>query len=149
MPMTIEPIGEVRCQIKQPIRQGWGNVVSELVLKPEFAETTEGLEGFSHIIVLFWMHKVYPHPSPWGKIHPRGRQDLPLVGLFATRSPIRPNPIGMATVKLLERQGNILKVIGLDAIDGTPILDIKPYLPENDYVATAKFPDWVRWGEGK
>jgi tRNA-Thr(GGU) m(6)t(6)A37 methyltransferase TsaA len=125
------------------MRQGWGNVVSELVLKPDFAEAIEGLEQFSHIMVLFWMHKAYPQPSPWGKIHPRGRQDLPLVGLFATRSPIRPNPIGITTVKLLERQENILKVIGLDAIDGTPILDIKPYIPEYDSMAMAEFPHWV------
>jgi tRNA-Thr(GGU) m(6)t(6)A37 methyltransferase TsaA len=143
MTITIEPIGEVKCRVKEPMRQGWGDVVSELVLKPEFAEAIEGLEQFSYIIVLFWMHKAYPCSSPWGKIHPRGRQDLPLVGLFATRSPIRPNPIGIATVKLLEYRGNILKVTGLDAIDGTPILDIKPYLPECDSLATAKFPDWV------
>ena len=72
-----------------------------------------------------------------------GKQELPLVGLFATRSPNRPNPVGIATVRLLERQGNILKVEGLDAIDGTPIIDIKPYIPGYDSATDAKVPPWI------
>ena len=70
------------------------------------------------------------------------RPDLPLVGLFSTRSPVRPNPLGLAVVRLVERRGNVLKVIGLDAIDGTPVLDIKGYLP-GDAVAGARYPEWV------
>ena len=77
------------------------------------------------------------------KVHPRRKQSLPLVGVFATRSPARPNPIGMATVKLLECHDNVLKVIGLDAVDGTPVLDIKPYIPGYDSPNEAKTPDWI------
>ena len=77
------------------------------------------------------------------KVHPRGQQELPLVGRFATRSPTRPNPIGKTTVKLLERRGNILKVTGLDAIDGTPVIDIKPYIPGYDSVLDTRVPPWV------
>ena len=141
MPITLEPIGEVRNKISQPMRQGWGEVVSELVLKPELEEALEGLEQFSHIIVVFWMHKApLYHPT---KIHLQGRQDLPLVGLFATRSPHRPNPVGVSVVELLERHRNILKVKGLDALNGTPVIDIKPYLP-GDKVGEARTPKWVR-----
>ena len=72
------------------------------------------------------------------------REDLPLVGLFATRSPRRPNPIGVTTVRLLERRGNVLRVLGLDALDGTPVLDIKPYLPYGDCIQDTHVPEWVR-----
>jgi tRNA-Thr(GGU) m(6)t(6)A37 methyltransferase TsaA len=77
------------------------------------------------------------------KIHPRGRQELPLLGLFATRTPNRPNPVGKAMVRLLQRRGNILRVEGLDAIDGTPVIDIKPYIPGYDSVTNAKVPPWI------
>ncbi len=105
-------------------------------------EALDGLEGFSHIIVLYWMHQITTTQLTL-KIHPQGRQELPLVGLFATRSPYRPNPIGKTTVRLLERRGNLLRVEGLDATDGTPVIDIKPYLPEYDSVTNAKVPPWV------
>jgi len=74
------------------------------------------------------------------KVLPRGKQNLPLVGVLASRSAAHPNPIGVATVKLLERRDNVLKVIGLDAIDGTPILDIKPYIPDSP--AEVHTPSW-------
>jgi len=88
------------------------------------------------------MDKVVTNQLPT-KVHPRGNKKLPLVGLFATRSPNRPNSIGKATVRLIKREGNVLKVRGLDAIDGTPVIDIKPYLPRYDSVARAKVPWWV------
>ena len=90
--------------------------------------------------MLFWMHKnVGPIPT---KVHPQGRDDLPLTGIFATRAPHRPNSIGMTIVKLLERDGNSLRVLGLDAIDGSPVIDIKPYLPK-DCITEARQADWV------
>ena len=140
--IAIKPIGSVRNDIKQPLREGWDAVVSELILDTSLEEATEGLEQFSHIIVVFWMHKAPLERGVPTRVHPRGRQDLPLVGLFATRAPYRPNPIGISVVKLLERQGNLLKVKGLDAIDGTPVIDIKPYLPR-DSVVDATFAEWV------
>ena len=72
-----------------------------------------------------------------------GKPELPLVGVFATRSPHRPSPVGETTVRLLECQGNILKVEGLDAIDGTPVIDIKPYVSEFDSATNVKVPQWV------
>jgi len=141
--MTLKPIGIVRNGIKQPPEPGydWGKIVSDIVVSRGLTEALDGLEEFSHIVVLYWMHRVAGRVPT--KVHPRGRQELPLVGLFATRSPHRPNPVGEATVRLLQRQGNILKVEGLDAIDGTPVIDIKPYIPGYDAVTNAKVPSWI------
>lgn len=139
--MTLKAIGFVRNQVKQPAQKGWEKVISEIVIDRRLTAALDGLEEFSHIIVLFWMHKTSGEVSL--KIHPKGKVELPLVGLWATRSPQRPNPVGETTVRLLERRGNILRVEGLDAINGTPVIDIKPYLPGRDSVAGAKVPSWV------
>jgi endonuclease-3 related protein len=141
--MTLKAIGTVRNEITQPRQRDWAEVISEIVVNSRLTQALDGLDGFSHIIVLFWMHRLAPGTVPL-KVYPRGRADLPLVGLFATRSPQRPNPVGETTVRLLERRGNILRVRGLDAVDGTPVVDIKPYIPGRcDSVARAKVPSWV------
>ena len=143
MNIEIKPIGVIRNEKKEPSSPGWEEgTVSDIILDASLGALTEGLEEFSHIMVVFWMHKLREEPGIPEKVHPRGRQDLPLVGLFATRAPIRPNPLGISVVKLVECRGNILTVEGLDAIDGTPVIDIKPYLPGNE-VQDASFPDWV------
>ena len=141
--MNLKAIGIVRNEVKQPVRQDWEKVVSDIVVDSSLTEALDGLEDFSHIIVIYWMHRRTTTGQLPTKIHPRGRQELPLVGLFATRSPDRPNPVGIATVRLLQRQGNILRVEGLDAIDGTPVIDIKPHIPGYDSVADAKVPPWI------
>ena len=141
--MTLKAIGFVRNEIKQPIREGWEKVVSEVVVDESWTEALEGLEKFSHIIVIYWMHHLETTGALPCKVYPMGRRELPLVGLFATRSPNRPNPLGKATVRLLERQENVLKVEGLDAIDGTPVIDVKPYIPGYDSVADAKTAPWI------
>jgi len=142
MDMIMEPIGQVRNDVRRPMRGGWEDVLSEIILRAGLEGTTEGLECFSHIVVLFWMHEVTRGGAVSARVHPKGRQDLPLVGLFATRSPERPNPIGLSVVRLLDCQGNTLRVKGLDAIDGTPVVDIKPYMPR-DLVVGATSPEWV------
>ena len=76
--------------------------------------------------------------------HPQGRDDVPYVGIFACRCPQRPNRIAISTVKLVGRYGNSIKVKGLDIVNGTPIIDIKPYTPQYDRVEKAKVPDWVK-----
>lgn len=140
--MTLKAIGIVSNEIKQPVRHGWSQVVSEIIIDSALTEALEGLEEFSHLIVLYWLHQL-PKKQLSLKVHPMGRPELPLVGRFATRSPSRPNPVGQATVRLLGRRGNILKVKGLDAIDGTPVIDIKPYLPGYDSASDAKAPPWT------
>jgi len=141
--MNLRAIGIVRNEVKQPVREGWEKVVSDIVVDSSLTEALDGLEEFSHIIVLYWMHQLATTGEPPTKVRPRGRRELPLVGLFATRSPHRPNPVGKATVRLLQRQGNILRVQGLDAIDGTPVIDIKPYIPGYDSAPDAKVPPWI------
>lgn len=143
--MNLKAIGTVRNEVKQAPGAGydWWGIASKIVVNGHLAEALDGLEDFSHIIVFYWMHQIAVSGQLPAKIHPRGKQELPLVGLFATRSPNRPNPIGKATVKLLGRQGNILEVEGLDATDGTPVIDIKPYIPGYDSVADARVPPWI------
>jgi len=143
--ITLKPIGIVKNNVKRRPKHGynWREKVSEIVVDSSLTEALDTLDEFSHIIVIYWMHEVGTPTQLPCKIHPRGQQELPLVGRFATRSPTRPNPIGKTTVRLLERQGNRLKVEGLDAIDGTPVIDIKPYIPGYDSVPDARVPLWV------
>ena len=140
--LTVTPIGTVRNEVKTPILQGWGKVVSDLVFDERYTEGLDGMEGYSHVVVLFWLDQAGPPKSLKG--HVQGRDDLPVAGLFARRGPSRPNPIGISAVRLLHRETNILRVQGLDAMDGTPVLDIKPYTPAFDQVENARVPDWCK-----
>jgi tRNA (adenine37-N6)-methyltransferase len=140
--ISLKPIGIVRNHIKGPTREESSEVISEIIIDESLNEALDDLEQFSHIIVLYWIHRSR-RPAPL-KVHPRGDPDRAERGVFSTRSPSRPNPIGKATVKLLERKGNILEVQGLDAIDGSPVLDIKPYIPGYDSVESDyRAPSWM------
>jgi len=143
--VTFKAIGIVRNGIteRKGTQLSWRGVVSNIVINPSLTEALEGLEEYSHIIVLFWPHQVDTTAELPTKRHPMRREELPLVGILAWRSPERPNPIGKTTARLLQRQGNILRVEGLDALDGTPIIDIKPYIPEWDSATDAKVPQWL------
>ncbi len=141
--MNFEPIGIVRSPVKQAVDKDWGRVVSEIHIDSRYAGGLGGVNAFSHIIVVFGMHE-----STWAiesdlVRRPQGRVDMPLVGIFAQRARHRPNPIGITSVQLLSVEGNSLFVKGLDAIDETPVLDIKPYFPHYDCVADAQYPEWV------
>lgn len=142
--MALKPIGTVRSEVKEAMRGGWAEVTSEIVIEEDLIESLEGLEEFSHIIVVYWMHRVPSNEQLPTKIHPRGRADLPLVGLFATRAPYRPNPLGVSVARLEERKGNILRVVGFDAIDGTPVVDLKPYLPRLDSPPDVRIAAWAK-----
>ncbi|HSR14041.1 MAG TPA: tRNA (N6-threonylcarbamoyladenosine(37)-N6)-methyltransferase TrmO, partial [Thermodesulfobacteriota bacterium] len=126
------------------MRDGWESLTSEIVLDPKFTEGLEGVTDYSHIFVLFWISRIPKAKRGMLKIHPRSRSDLPLVGIFATRTQYRPNPIGLTLVRLMGRKENILRVKGLDALDGTPVLDIKPISPRSDMPATKRVPAWYR-----
>jgi len=104
-------------------------------------EALDGITGFSHLFVLFWLSQIPDEQRMIMKVHPRGRMDMPLLGVFATRTNLRPNPIGLTLVELLKVEGNTLTVRGLDAFDGTPILDIKPF-DSWDTAKNARVPDW-------
>lgn len=141
--LVLEPIGWVRNSISTKQKVVWEEIESQVVIEERFSQALAGLEEFSHIIVLFWFHKKKREGIPL-RVHPRGRKDMPLVGVFATRAPVRPNPVGLTVVELLERQGNTLRVRGLDAYDGTPVLDIKPYLPQSCLVEKVRVAPWVK-----
>ena len=140
--LVAAPIGFIRNEVKNPGMHDWSNVVSEVVVEPRFKEALDGLEEYSHIVVLFWMHRSSAGEHIAMKTHPQRRADLPLVGVFATRSPVRPNPVGMTIVNLIERDDNVLRVKGLDAINGTPVIDLKGFFP-GDSIEDARVPDWV------
>lgn len=140
---VMHPIGTVRNEVAHGGGQVWAEVTSEIHLTEGLEEALDGIEGFSHIVVLFYMHHMTPGQYP-AKVHPRGRQDLPLTGVLATRHYSRPNSIGMTTARLLGREGLVLRVQGLDAFDGTPVLDIKPFIPRFDYPTEAVVPEWVK-----
>jgi tRNA-Thr(GGU) m(6)t(6)A37 methyltransferase TsaA len=115
---------------------------SEITIDAAWSEALDGIEGFSHIWVVWWIDR-FDEPPERQLVHPEGRSDMPLVGLFATRSPHRPCPVGITVVRLLERDGRRLLVEGLDAFEGTQVLDIKPYLRRGDLVLEAGAPEWL------
>jgi len=140
--LTLKVIGVVRNELKGPGQYNPHEIVSEIVIDESLTDALDNLEEFSHLIVLYWMHlDAHPEPKP-NKIHPRHDTSNPLVGIFSTRSGDRPNRIGLNPAKLLERKGNILRVSGLDAVDGTPVIDIKPYMPRLDTIADAQVSNW-------
>jgi len=159
MDMMLKPVGVVRSDMAEPslvARSGdldWNNEdqrpththdnVAEIIIHPEYADLLEGIDDFSHILVLYWAHQVETDGRTLTKVHPMGRKDLPSVGVFSTCSPARPNPILVIAVKLLEQNGTTLRVAGLDAVDGSPVLDIKPYLPSYYSVSDAKLSGWM------
>jgi tRNA-Thr(GGU) m(6)t(6)A37 methyltransferase TsaA len=142
-PISMQAIAVVRNNVRQPTMEGWEQVRSDLVFRDDLQDALDGIETYSHIIVLFYIDRVPEGERTTGRIHPRGDRSLPEQGVLATRSQLRPNPVGVTVVPLLRRRHNILRVQGLDAIDGTPVLDIKPYLPPYDSVPDAKLPDWA------
>ena len=139
----MEWIGVVYNDVKEPTDEGWGHVASEIVLDETFSDGLDGIEQFSHLLILFWMHRAAEaEPVPMRR-RPQGRADMPEIGLFAQRARHRPNPIGVTAVRLLRRDKNRLFVEGLDAINGTPILDVKPYVPKFDSIGSPRVPAWI------
>jgi tRNA-Thr(GGU) m(6)t(6)A37 methyltransferase TsaA len=138
--MNLKPIGFIKNNIKEPKYRNFTNEISEIILDDKFTEALNGIDDYSHIIVVYWMDKVKDYVI---SLRPQGNPNVPIVGIFASRCPQRPNPIAMTTVKLMERRGNRIKVKGLDILDRTPIIDIKPYWPQYDKVEDGKIPEWV------
>jgi tRNA-Thr(GGU) m(6)t(6)A37 methyltransferase TsaA len=142
--MELTQIGIIHTPYKTPsecpCQTSKSEQIAEIEVYEDYVGGLKDIEGFSHIIILYWLHKSIGYSllviTPWdSKPH----------GMFTTRSPRRPNPIGISVVKLIERRGNILRIKGIDAIDGTPLIDIKPYVPEFIEGGDVK----IGWLEGK
>ena len=126
MSIDLEIIGTVVSPVKEPVDENWGEVISEIVLEKKYADGLIGLEGFSHAVIIYFIHRATDKNSVKITRRPQGRDDMPFVGIFSQRAKRRPNPFGVTAVKIVKIEGNVLKVQGLDAIDGTPVLDINP-----------------------
>ena len=144
MRIKVWPVGTVANGITQNHKFDAEGTISKIILAPRYCRALDGIESFSHIVVLFWLHKIKGRERDVLKVHPRRDTSLPFTGIFASRSPVRPNPIGMTVVRLVKREGNTLTVEGLDAIDGTPVLDIKPYIPEGFAQSDIKIAGWSK-----
>ena len=162
--ITLAPVGIVRSSLKTPIppptddiidpaeqkervrvfRNKLKNIVAEIVINQDLEGLLEGIEGFSHVLVLFWPHLISSEKRTVRRVHPMGRKDFPKQGVFATCSPARPNPVLVSAVELVRRKANVLYVKGLDAVDGTPVIDIKPYVDGYHRVEKSNVPDWMR-----
>jgi len=119
------------------------NELSKIRIFQEFCEGLQNINDFSHLIILYWFHlRDNEQERNVLKVVPKRHKNAPQVGVFASRSPSRPNPIGLCIVELVKIDGCILIVKGLDAFEGSPIIDIKPYLPE-EFVLNAKAPEWA------
>jgi tRNA-Thr(GGU) m(6)t(6)A37 methyltransferase TsaA len=131
------PIGVIRTPFTEgdaiPIQPVFSQAVGHVEVFQEYAEGLQDIEGFSHIILLYALHRSSSYAL---KVKPF--LDHQVRGLFATRHPRRPNPIGLSVVRLLARRGETLEVGGIDVLDGTPLLDIKPYVPDFDLKADAR-----------
>jgi tRNA-Thr(GGU) m(6)t(6)A37 methyltransferase TsaA len=142
--VIIRPIGLIRNEMTEKVPRGvYKDVVSEIVVNEDLQEGLDDIEEHSHAIIVYWLDRITDEERKVLKVRPMNDPSLPIVGVFATRSPVRPNPIGIETVEILSRQGNILKVKGLDALDGSPVLDIKPYMGRHDRAEGAKGPSWM------
>jgi tRNA-Thr(GGU) m(6)t(6)A37 methyltransferase TsaA len=133
--ISLTPIGYLRHGAADDVvKEQWADLVATVEINELYAEGLTAIDGFSHLILLLWLHRLREGARERLVIKPRGMlrygltlDELPTIGVFASDSPARPNPIGLTIVELLGREGATLTVRGVDAYDGTPALDIKPY----------------------
>jgi tRNA-Thr(GGU) m(6)t(6)A37 methyltransferase TsaA len=142
----MEPIGFVRGGRREPVDDNWGNVRATIELDAARfgVEALAGLRDFSHLVVVYHFHGADPGKIELAARHPRGNPAWPKVGIFAQRGKSRPNRIGVSACSILGVEGTTVMVEGLDAIDGTPVLDIKPYFRDFEPRGEVREPAWVR-----
>lgn len=141
---TIQAIGTVHNERKDIQDDYWGDVISEIKLGEEWDESSlDGIETFSHLEIIYVFHLVQDGSIQYAARHPRNNPSFPKVGIFAQRGKNRPNKLGATMVELVSREGRSVFVKGLDAIDGTPIVDIKPVMEEFLPKTQTKQPEWA------
>lgn len=162
--INLHPVGIVSSSIKEPsLKANSNGLTSEnspdnhkenqqmvknnlctITVAKKYQELLEGIEEFSHALILYWPHLLEQKRRTLKKVHPMGRKDLPLTGIFATRSPARPNPILVSVVRIVAKEKNKLTIKGFEAVDGSPILDIKPHMKAYDTEETVKVAPWMK-----
>jgi tRNA-Thr(GGU) m(6)t(6)A37 methyltransferase TsaA len=161
--MTLRPVGFIKNRIEEPflvagdeglemrgkfdatmdhVRE-MRQAISEIVIDERLVDILDGIEEYSHLVVLYWAHKVPEQGRSLVKVHPMGRSEIPEVGIFSTCSPARPNPVLTTVVRLCGRRETVLEVAGLDAVDGSPVVDIKPYVKDSYPQEGVRIPDWM------
>jgi len=131
---TLRPIGVVQKD----------DDCTRIVLDEQYREGLLGLDGWSHVWVFWWFDRNdSPDRRAVLQVHPRGNRANPLTGVFATRSPVRPNLIALTLCKITSVEGNVVELQKIDAFDGTPVLDMKPYIPGYDTAEDASVPEWM------
>lgn len=145
MQIDLDVLGVVRSPQTEAVDEGWGDIESTIELRTPWKSGLQGLEDFSHVWILTWLHEAQFKEEKHLTRHPRGDQSLPKVGIFAQRARHRPNRIGITACPIVsvDAEKGLLKVTGLDAIDGTPVIDIKPYVGAFD-TRESQLPDWMR-----
>jgi len=142
MTITLTPIATVTNKRDTPTDDFWGDTISEVTLLPDIPEDAfKGIETFSHLEIIYYFDKVEKEKITFSG-HPRGNKSWPEMGIFCQRKKDRPNQLGICTVELVEHSGRTIKVKYLDAIAGTPVLDIKPVFKEFEVKSEIKQPQW-------
>jgi len=161
--IILRPVGIIKNKIKKPFLSAeddgikmQGNIdnfrthireihqeISEIIINKDLIEILEDIEKYSHIMILYWADKVPEQSRSLTKVHPMGRKENPKVGIFSTCSPARPNPVLITVVRLHERNKNVLYVTGLDAVNGSPVIDIKPFAREFYPQDKVRVPEWM------
>ncbi len=142
---AVRPIGRVHSTRHAAVDDDWDGVAARIDLDPAVLDpsATDGLDGFSHVEVVFLFDRVDAADVCRGSRHPRGRAEWPRVGILAQRAKDRPNRIGTTVCRLLATGPNSIEVEGLDAIDGTPVLDVKPFFSEFGPRGPVRQPSWA------
>ncbi len=163
-PITLRPVGFVQNEIHEPfLKAGEAGLESEkrieavkaqvrkiremkseIIIDPDLGGILDGLEEYSHLVILYWGHRVPEKSRSITRVHPMGRKDIPLTGIFSTCSPVRPNSVLTTVVQLVKRNGNILEVVGIDAINGSPVIDVKPYVRQWYPQEGIRISQWMR-----
>lgn len=143
MDIILQPVAFVKNSRKSPIDDQWEEIISDIELVKDIPEEAfNNISGFSHLEIIYYLDRVDPEDVVFSG-HPRGNRDYPRMGIFAQRKKDRPNAIGLCTVELLKHEGKVITVKYLDAIDGTPVIDIKPVFKEFQPTGTIRQPSWV------
>jgi len=141
--IKLKPIGFVSSPVTKRMDENWGKITSKIKLKPEYTGALTGIDGFSHAIIITYLHQAKYEKEKHLQRRPRNLETMPMAGILSQRAKNRPNPIGITAVEIINAGDDYLELKGLDAIDATPILDIKPYYPDYDKIDNPEVPEWV------